>query len=154
MCAYAYGMHLVAGTGRRPMWHARQTNETNHEPNRDGAESGPLSSLWLRFALASLVLAASGALLGHSGIALSRYSGLSETFVGALLTGVASSMPELVTAVAAVRIGALTLAISNIIGGNTFDAVIVALADLSYLPGSIYADAGSQLMLLLAVALV
>ncbi|NIQ53654.1 MAG: sodium:calcium antiporter, partial [Gemmatimonadetes bacterium] len=39
---------------------------------------------------------------------------------------------------AAVRQGALTLAVSDIVGGNFFDVLFVAAADLAFLQGSIY----------------
>ena len=149
---YVYGMWLVARSGESPMWHARWTYETNQEesPSRDG--SGSLTSLFSRFAVVAVLLVGSGALLAESGIALTRLTGLSESFVGALLTGVVSSAPELVTALTAIRIGALSLAVANIIGGNTFDSIIVALADFVY-PGSIFKDAGDGLAALITATL-
>jgi cation:H+ antiporter len=47
-------------------------------------------------------------------------------------------LPELVTTIAAVRRGALTLAVSDIVGGNFFDVLFVFAADLVYLKGSLY----------------
>ncbi|MFW5739202.1 MAG: hypothetical protein ACOC1F_02430 [Myxococcota bacterium] len=38
----------------------------------------------------------------------------------------------------AVRRGALTLAVGGIIGGNSFDVLFVAFADVAYRDGSIY----------------
>jgi cation:H+ antiporter len=150
---YLYGMRLVAQSGELPMWHAKSTAETNDEETRAPAPSGSMAWLWGRFAFVGLILAGCGAMLANSGIAIAELTGLSETFVGALLTGVTSSMPELVTAITAVRIGALTLAVSNIVGGNAFDAIIIAFADFAYVPGSIYADSGPVFLTLLATAL-
>jgi cation:H+ antiporter len=65
-------------------------------------------------------------------------TGLNETVAGGLLSGVVVSLPELVTTVAAVRRGALTLAVSDIVGGNFFDVLFVFAADLVYLRGSLY----------------
>ncbi len=45
---------------------------------------------------------------------------------------------KLVTAIAAVRQGALTLAVGGIIGGNSFDILFIAVADVAYREGSIY----------------
>ncbi len=149
---YLYGMRLVARSGAFPMWDARWTQETRKEHAASVDRSGSLVWLITRFSLVALLLVGCGALLAETGIALTRLTGLSESFVGALLTGVISSAPELVTAVTAVRIGALSLAVSNIIGGNLFDAVIVAFADFFY-PGSIYADSGSGLPVLLSATL-
>jgi cation:H+ antiporter len=52
--------------------------------------------------------------------------------VGGLFTAVSTSLPELVTSVAAVQQGALTLAVGGIIGGNSFDVMFVAFADIAY----------------------
>lgn len=150
---YVYGMRLVAGSGDLPMWHARKTDATNNDRSRQSQNSGSLPWLWFRFLGVSVLLAGSGVLLAESGIALANLTGLSETFVGALLTGAISSAPELVTAITAVRIGALTLAISNIVGGNAFDAVIVALSDFAYTEGSIYAGGGTALLPLLTMTI-
>ena len=70
--------------------------------------------------------------------AVSSQTGLSETVVGSTLTAISTSLPELVTAIAAVQQGALTLAIGDIIGGNCFDVLFVAFADIAYQDGSIY----------------
>ena len=42
------------------------------------------------------------------------------------------------TAIAAIQRGALTLALSGIIGGNCFDVLFLAFSDFAYRPGSIY----------------
>ena len=44
------------------------------------------------------------------------------------------------TTIAAIRIGALTLAVSNIFGTNCFNMLVVAAADAAYPHGSIYHD--------------
>ncbi|WP_166255772.1 hypothetical protein [Marinobacter salicampi] len=55
-----------------------------------------------------------------------------------MLTATSTSLPELVTSVAAVRRGALTLAVGGIIGGNAFDTLFTAASDVAYREGSIY----------------
>src|SRR5690606_12612686 len=62
--------------------------------------------------------------------------------------------PELVTSVAAVRRGALTLAVAGIIGGNTFDITVVSFADVAYRQGSIYHAITEQQIFFLALTLV
>jgi len=64
--------------------------------------------------------------------------GVSETIVGALMTAVVTSLPELVTTLAAVRRGAMQLALGGIIGGNTFDTLFLSVSDMAYRDGSIY----------------
>lgn len=61
----------------------------------------------------------------------------SSTLLGSLFTAIFTSLPELVISIAAVRQGALTLAIGDIIGGNSFDILFVAFSDMAYGAGSI-----------------
>lgn len=54
-----------------------------------------------------------------------------------MFVAIANSLLELVTALAAVHRGALNLAVGDIIGGNSFEVLFLAAADLFY-DGSIY----------------
>jgi len=143
LIAYVFGVRLASQTHREPLWGAKQTEETRADVPAEPQGGGrPLRMLVLRFALLLVVVGFAGYALGQSGIAIAQKTGLSQTIVGALLTAVSTSLPELVTTIAAVRRGALTLAVGGIIGGNTFDVILVAASDIAYRPGSIY-HAGS-----------
>jgi hypothetical protein len=65
-------------------------------------------------------------------------------------------MPKPHPVIAAVRIGALTLAISDVLGGNAFDAVIAGVADIAYRQESVYhaLGTGSRFLTALAMALI
>ncbi len=115
-------------------------------------EAAPMSSLWVRFGGFAAVLAASGFALAWSGSSIADRTALSATSVGVLLTAVATSTPELVTAVAAARSGAIGLAAGDIIGGNVFDTLFVAAADIAG-PGSIFEQAGESVLLLVGLAM-
>ena len=136
---YLAGTRLTAGIRARPMWrpvHTRLTREDHMEMPRAGATSTlRLVSAFLGLAL---VLGVAGVLLARSGGRIADATGLTETAVGALMTAVATSLPELVTSLAAVRRGALQLAVGGIIGGNTFDVLFVVLSDIAYRDGSLY----------------
>ena len=54
---------------------------------------------------------------------------------------------ELVTTIAAIRYGALTLAVSNIVGTNCFNLLVIAAADVAYRDGSIYHAITTQQLL-------
>jgi cation:H+ antiporter len=66
---------------------------------------------------------------------------------------VATSLPELVTTVAAVRQGALTLAVGGIIGGNTFDVLFLVAADVAYREGSIYHAISAQPLFIISLTI-
>jgi cation:H+ antiporter len=58
-----------------------------------------------------------------------------------------------VVAIVAVRRGALTLAVANVIGGNAFDALIVGAADVAYRDGSIYHRTTDDHLLLIGLTM-
>jgi cation:H+ antiporter len=89
-----------------------------------------------------------GCSVGRAGETIAVETALTETAVGVLLTGLASSLAELVVSIAAIRAGALTLAVSNIIGGNTSDTLLVGIADIAYRPGAIYGAVGEEASLI------
>ncbi|MDW3213657.1 MAG: hypothetical protein R8G01_06670 [Ilumatobacteraceae bacterium] len=99
-------------------------------PEVEEEEQRPWSQLWSRFATFAVVLGLAGFALAWAGSELTATTSLSAGAVGVVFTSVATSTPELVTAVAAARRGAIGLAAGDIIGGNTFDTLFVAAADL------------------------
>lgn len=102
----------------------------------------------LRLAALAVLVGGTGYLIGQGGLGLIAATGLPSGFVGFTITTAITSLPELVALIAAVRIGALTLGVGNILGGNAFDSLMIFLADATYRPGSIYSDAASAGMLL------
>ena len=65
--------------------------------------------------------------------------GWEKSFVGTLFVAFATSLPELVTTLAALRIGALDMAIGNLLGSNLFNIVILTVDDLAFLTGPLLA---------------
>ena len=70
-----------------------------------------------------------GPLLASSAGELAEETGLGQTFLGTTLVALATSLPEVVTATTAVRMGALDLALGNIFGSNSFNVVLLVVAD-------------------------
>jgi cation:H+ antiporter len=154
VAGYLFGLRLLRSAGTEPMWRPENTSDTQWETDDDaGQMAGSTASLWLRFALLAMVLGAMGYVVSRTGIVLADRSGLSETAVGALFTAIATSLPELVIAVASVRIGAYNLAIGNIIGGNAFDILFLAAADVAYRDGSLFGRFGDADLLLLGASM-
>ena len=135
---YCFGIRLVAQARKERMWMPKETERTVvDEP--DALESElKLRSLLVRFIALALLTGGAGYMIAESGVAIATQTGLSESLIGTLFTAVATSLPELVTTVAAVRSGALALAVGGIIGGNCFDVLVIACSDIAYRTGSIY----------------
>lgn len=151
--AYVVGQRLVQRAHAYPMWHPRETTETQADVPDPTPPRERLSALWLSFGLHAAGLVASGYALTLAAERLAGATGLSETLIGGLLTAVVTSLPELIVAIAAVRRGALALAVGNILGGNCFDVLFIAAADAGYREGSIYAALDERTLGLLALNL-
>jgi len=62
-------------------------------------------------------------LLVDGAISVAEFAGISETVIGLTVVAIGTSMPELVTAVIAVRKGQGDVAIGNVIGSNLFNVM-------------------------------
>lgn len=138
LAVYLVGLRMAHSVGEERMWRPRRTTDTWLDVPDDRERRRPLRGLLITFGRQMLIVAAAGYAVGRAGIALVEATGLGGTVVGAFVTSIATSLPELFTSVAAVRAGALTLAVGGIIGGNAFDLLFVAMADVAYREGSIY----------------
>jgi len=91
----------------------------------------------VRYALTSALVVAAGAWLPFIGAELASTMGWNNSFVGTLFVAFATSVPELVVTMSALRIGALDMAIGNLLGSNLFDVAILAIDDIFFLQGPI-----------------
>jgi cation:H+ antiporter len=66
---------------------------------------------------------------------------MGDSFVGTLLIAAATSLPELVVAISALRLRAVEMAFAGLLGSNLFDVLILAIDDLAYSKGSLLAAA-------------
>lgn len=94
-----------------------------------------LETAMRRYLGAALVVIGAGVWLPFVGDALATAMDWRQSFVGTLLVAGITSLPELVVAVSAVRLGALDMAIASLLGSNLFDILILAIDDLAYWEG-------------------
>ena len=91
--------------------------------------------------LAVLLILIAGYVTADRADAIAEQTGLSASFVGIAFLAAATSMPELSTTIAAARMGAYTMAISNIFGSNLIMLALILPADIAYRQGPILAEA-------------
>lgn len=99
-----------------------------------------LSTALLRYAAAAAVVVAAGVWLPFVGQELAETMGWHTTFVGTLFIAAATSLPELVVTISALRLGAIDMAIGNLLGSNLFDILILAIDDIAYTKGPLLAS--------------
>lgn len=146
LVSYGLGLRMLGQIKDAPMWSPVQTRETRAEVEEEtaGARRESTASLWRRFAIHGGVTALAGYVIGEASVALVDRTGLSEAAVGTVFAAVSNSLPELVTAIAAVQRGAVNLAVGDVIGGNSFEVLFLAAADFFYREGSIYQEFTSE----------
>ncbi len=103
------------------------------------------------FIQASIVVVAAAVWLPFAGERMAQIMGWDQTFVGTLFLAFATTLPEMVVTVTALRIGALDMAIGNLFGSNLFNIAIIGVDDIFYFRGPIYAHV-SQLHLVSALS--
>ena len=168
--AAAFGSHL----GRVAMAHVAATSPilvlvyflavrsvfkesgTDEGPEGDDAHSSSeIRALALRFFLAAAAVVAAASFLPFAALRLAELTGLGASFVGTLLVACATSLPELVVTITAVRIGAVQMAIAGLLGSNLINLALLAIDDLFFLKTSLFSidPAGHAISLLAATAM-
>ena len=107
------------------------------------------------FLAATLAIVVAAPAFAWSAKGIAEITGLGPTFVGTWLVGFSTSLPELVSSIAAVRAGAFDLAVGNLFGSNALNMAIFLALDLAQPGRSIFAalDANHVLSALIAVIL-
>jgi cation:H+ antiporter len=129
--------------------------EVPRAATRASGERSELRAAMRRFAVAALAVFVAAPAFAWSAKRIAELSGLGTTFIGTWLVGLATSLPEVVTSVAAVRLGAVDLAIGNLFGSNAFNMVVFLAMDVAHPEGSIFAglDPSHAISAFLAVVL-
>jgi len=91
-----------------------------------------------RYIAAAAVVLIAGVWLPFVAKELAVQMGWHQGFVGTLFVAFVTSLPEMVVTVAALRLGAVDMAIGNLFGSNLFNIGILAIDDIFYLPGPLF----------------
>jgi cation:H+ antiporter len=100
-----------------------------------------LRAEWRRFGLAAAAVLAAGSWLPGLASQLAEAMGWSRSFVGTVFMALVTTLPEMAVTLSALRLGALDMAIGNLLGSNLFNVTILAIDDLFYRHRPLLADA-------------
>jgi cation:H+ antiporter len=137
---YWLGMALIYSRNRL-------RGELANTPPADLEGVPPLAPAVVCFSGATVVLVMVTPWLVRSSVGIAEVTGLSTGFIGTALVALVTSLPEVVTAVAAVRIGAHDLAVGNLFGSNIFNIFALGSTDLWYFQGRFLATVDPTLTL-------
>jgi cation:H+ antiporter len=89
-------------------------------------------TVWFRFTLAAIAVIGAGIWLSFIGDEIAGVTGWGTSFIGSLFLAITTSMPELVVAISALRLGAIDMAVADVLGANMLDMVVIIWADIAY----------------------
>jgi len=96
-------------------------------------EGSSTKAVWFKFALAAASVIGAGIWLSFVGDEIAAtYDWAEASFVGSFFLAISTSMPELVVTIAALRLGAIDMAVADILGSNMFNIAIILPVDLAY----------------------
>ena len=131
---------------------------------RAEAQRTDMRSAAVRFGVAGALVLVAGPLTAISAKDIADAGGLGQTFVGVAMLAVATSLPELVASLAALRIGAYDLAVGNLFGSNAVNMALLLVLDVAYVreplltavaaPAVLVAGVGAILLMALALSAV
>lgn len=147
---YAFAIWTIAHSQGSGSWVAQRTQRQREhaarleaERSSSGAsEDKPLGPVLWKTALAGAAILAAGFFLSRTGDAIAQQTGLGQNFVGAVFMAVSTSLPEISTVLAAVKLRRYEMAISDIFGTGLFNVALVFLVDAVYAGGPVLNEVG------------
>jgi cation:H+ antiporter len=96
-----------------------------------------LKKVVVQFCIASLFIVGAGIWLAMIGDEIAVSTGWGKGFVGSLFIAFTTTLPEITVSFTALRIGAVDMAVANMIGSNLFNLTIISFDDIIYTKGPI-----------------
>jgi len=128
----------------RRMFKLEQSSQSATAPNEpEQQRDTSLGMVWLKFSLAAVVVIGAGIWISFIGDDIAQATGWGASFVGSLFLAISTSAPELVVTFAALRLGAVDMAVADILGSNMFNMAIIFLADVFYTQQAILSSASN-----------
>ena len=97
-----------------------------------------IKQAYIYYGIFAAMIIGAGIWLAYIGKELATVSGLQSSFIGSLLIGFSTTLPEIVVSISALRLGAREMAIANMLGSNLFNMAIIFINDTLYRQGSIF----------------
>ncbi|WP_207462383.1 sodium:calcium antiporter [Azospirillum sp. SYSU D00513] len=147
MAGCVASLWLSSGYERRHVWTAvGKEQEKEEEGEEEGVEDEkpgqPLRSLVLKTVAAGATILVAGFFLSQTGDAIAAQTGLGTGLVGLVLVAFATSLPELSSITAALRLHRYEMAVGDLFGTNLFNIALLFIADLAYGGGPVLAEGG------------
>ncbi|WP_432710570.1 sodium:calcium antiporter [Pedobacter sp.] len=149
-----FALYLTAMWGIFNFEHAALIESPPSPRQHGGYRAAELKKALGYYAFNAVIVIVAAIFLPYFGEAVASYTGLSNTFFGTLFIAITTSLPELVVSLAALKIGALDMAVGNLLGSNMFNMCILGIDDVFYGEGSLFKNISSSHLLTVFVTII
>ncbi len=132
---YALGGRMIARLEKNRMGEVLQKEARDNDYDHITARRA-----YIIFIISAVAVVALGVWLSSVGDRLAETTGMSRSFVGNLFLAVSTSLPEIAASLAAIRLGAIDLAIGNVLGSNLFNIILFFAYDIADGPANFWAS--------------
>ncbi|MDY5972174.1 MAG: cation transporter [Butyricicoccus sp.] len=120
------------------LWSVRKMSGDEDTADEEDVSPLTLRAVVVRFVIYAVLLVIASILITYASDYLGTELGWGATFAGAILLGIATSLPEMISCFVLARIGNFNAMIGNIVGSNIFNFAVLLLADLVYWNRQLY----------------
>ena len=149
-----FAIYLIAVWGIFKYEHAALIESPPTIVEHSASRAAELKKAIGAYALNALIVIGAAVFLPYFGEHIAAHTGLGNTFFGTLFIAAATSLPELVVSLAALRIGALDMAVGNLLGSNVFNMFILGIDDVFYREGSLFKSISSSHLLSVFITII
>ena len=137
LTASAAALWLASRFEKRHVWEAVDDDEEDAFDQAEEQVLGdehdwPLRKLIIGTAIAAAVILAAGYVLSTTADAVATETGIAAGMIGFVLVAFSTTLPEISSITAAVRLRQYEMAVGDIFGTNLFNIALIFLADLFY----------------------
>lgn len=116
--------------------------ESNEEPDQK------VNYVFVKFILTAVVMVFLSIMLTKEADKIAHmYPSFSSSSIGAMLLGITTSLPEVVTTFSLLKLGNFNMAASNMLGSNIFNFLVLAISDIFVKESHIYSYSDSYTMM-------
>ena len=127
------------------MIYINEKNNTSKSELKSNAseneEALSLRKIITRYTFFAMIIVGAALALPFFAEEIAKYTGLERSFVGTFFLAISTSLPEIAVSIYAVRMGAIDLAVGNLLGSNIFNILVLSLDDIFYTKGLLLEDA-------------
>ncbi|MBL3705777.1 sodium:calcium antiporter [Sulfitobacter sp. BDSS02] len=139
--AFLVALRLLSKAESSLDWEVVGEPPSEELPNVETPKYGA-RGLIMRTVGAAAAIFAAGWVLSATAETLAERTGLGQSFFGAVFVAIATSLPEVSTVVAAMRLKRYVMAVSDILGTNLFDIALILVVDLAYAGPAVLGEMG------------